>query len=158
MLHVIGANYHLLTLTAPKALAGLGQCAEGARRAGAVRRRRPPAGQCQAILTMGIHGQCQGSSVNGVKAKPKLRHSTPPTPPTPPTPRHSTPPTIRHYRPPLDANKVQASMLTGLVMCRCLCGKCARGITTCTCTCAPPHISSRAVLRLKLRPPSAESA
>ena len=44
-LHVIGPNYDLLILTAPKALAGLGQCAEGARRAGAVRRRRPP-GQC----------------------------------------------------------------------------------------------------------------
>ena len=35
------------------------------------------------------------SSVNGVKAKPTLRHSTPPTPPTP---RHSTPPTLRHYQ------------------------------------------------------------
>ena len=156
-MHVIGANYHLLILTAPKALAGLGQCAEGARRAGAVRRRRPPAGQCQAILTMGIHGQCQAvSMVSKQNRNSDTRH---PRHPRPPTPRHSTPPTIRHYRPPLDANKVQASMLTGLVMCRCLCaGKCVRGITTCTCTCAPPHISSRAVLRLKLRPPSAESA
>jgi len=30
-LHVIGFNCSLLILTAPKALAGLGQCAEGAR-------------------------------------------------------------------------------------------------------------------------------
>ena len=33
---VIADNYQLLILTAPKAPAGLGQCAEGAHRAGAV--------------------------------------------------------------------------------------------------------------------------
>ena len=50
----------------------------------------------------------------------------------------------------LDANEVQASMLTGLMMSRCLvCGKCVRGITHVH----PPPISSYAVLRLKLRPP-----
>ena len=42
------------------------------------------------------HPRMASRSVNGVKAKPTLRHSTPPTPPTP---RHSTPPTLRHYRP-----------------------------------------------------------
>ena len=34
-LHVIGPNCDLLILTAPKALAGLGQCAEGARQVSA---------------------------------------------------------------------------------------------------------------------------
>ena len=70
--------------------------------------------QCQSTLGPTLRHQCQAlvrpvsshldvgpprtasSSVNGVKAKPTLRHSTPPTPPTP---RHSTPPTLRHYRP-----------------------------------------------------------
>eukprot|EP00964_Phaeocystis_antarctica_P030015 scaffold16916_cov49-Phaeocystis_antarctica.AAC.6 len=41
----VPASSRLLILAAPKAPAGPGQCAEGARRAGAVRRRRPP-GQC----------------------------------------------------------------------------------------------------------------
>ena len=47
-LAVIADNYQLLILTAPKAPAALGQCAEGARRAGAVRRRRPLGQQCVA--------------------------------------------------------------------------------------------------------------
>jgi len=42
-------------------------------------------------------------------------------------------------------------------MCRCLvvCGKCVRGITQ---VCSPLQITPRAVLRLKLRPPSVASA
>ena len=46
------------------------------------------------------HQRMASSSVNGVKAKPTLRHSTPPTPPTPPT--LDTP----------DTPTLQASMLT----------------------------------------------
>ena len=46
------------------------------------------------------HQRLASSSVNGVKAKPTLRHSTPPTPPTPPT--LDTP----------DTPTLQASMLT----------------------------------------------
>jgi hypothetical protein len=71
-------------------------------------------------------------------------------------PRHPRHPDTRHPRHSdttgLDANEVQASMLTGLMMSRCLvCGKCVRGITH-----VHPPLSSHALLRLKLRPPSAE--
>ena len=77
-----------------------------------------PTPQCQSTLGPTLRHQCQASvrpvsshldvghprmassSVNGVKAKPTLRHSTPPTPPTPPT--LDTP----------DTPTLQASMLT----------------------------------------------
>ena len=100
----------------------------------------PVSGQCQAILTLDLLGQsvkqcqwCQSKTDT-----PTL--DTPDTPDTPDTrhPRHSD-------TTGLDANEVQASMLTGLMMSRCLvCGKCVRGITHVH----PPPISSYAVLRL----------
>ena len=88
----------------------------------------PVSGQCQAILTLDI----SKTSADGVKQcqwcqsktdTPTL--DTPDTPDTPDTrhPRHSD-------TTGLDANEVQASMLTGLMMSRCLvCGICVRGIT-----------------------------
>ena len=84
----------------------------------------PVSGQCQAILTLDLLGQRQAvSMVSKQNRHSDTRH-----------PRHPRHPDTRHPRHSdttgLDANEVQASMLTGLMMSRCLvCGKCVRGIT-----------------------------
>ena len=84
----------------------------------------PVSGQCQAILTLDILGWRQAvSMVSKQNRHSDTRH-----------PRHPRHPDTRHPRHSdttgLDANEVQASMLTGLMMSRCLvCGKCVRGIT-----------------------------
>jgi hypothetical protein len=101
----------------------------------------PVSGQCQAILTVGIIVQRQAvSMVSKQNRHSDTRH-----------PRHPRHPDTRHLRHSdttgLDAKEVQASMLTGLMMCRCLLygmwEMCERHHTR-----APPPISSHAVLRL----------
>ena len=81
----------------------------------------PVSGQCQAILTLDIIGWRQAvSMVSKQNRHSDTRHPRHPrlTPDTPDS-RHS-----RHSDTTgLDANEVQASMLTGLMLCRCLCGK-----------------------------------
>jgi hypothetical protein len=101
----------------------------------------PVSGQCQAILTVGIIVQRQAvSMVSKQNRHSDTRH-----------PRHPRHPDTRHLRHSdttgLDAKEVQASMLTGLMMCRCLLygmwEMCERHHTR-----ASPPISSHAVLRL----------
>ena len=98
----------------------------------------PVSGQCQAILTLDLLGQRQAvSMVSKQNRHSDTRH-----------PRHSD-------TTGLDANEVQASMLTGLMMSRCLvCGKCVRGITHVH----PPLYPLMPCCALSCAAPSAESA
>ena len=64
----------------------------------------------------------------------------------------SDPATRQHLATPLISHKSQCVLRS---RCLVVCGKCVRGITQ---VCSPLQITPRAVLRLKLRPPSVESA
>ena len=98
----------------------------------------PVSGQCKAILTLDIIGQRQAvSMVSKQNRHSDTRHPRDPRHPDTRHPRHSD-------TTGLDANEVQASMLTGLMMSRCLvCGKCVRGIT---------HVHSPLILSCRVSP------